>query len=156
MSVTIKLARIDKRLLHATVALNWNQFVNVNAMIVVDPTYVDDPFIEKVMQLCLPKTMGVHIFNVTQLMQFINEEKEPHKIMVIFKDLQTAKEAVEAGFLVDEIQLPYPASRIVIKKLEDYFSESDIRAMRVIQKAGIKLFFQTSPMDNKEYGVFKR
>lgn len=157
MSTTIKLARVDKRLLHATVALNWNQFVNANYAIIVDPSYSNDPFITKVMQLCLPEPMKVKIFSIEELMAFINEDSMVKRnVMVIFKDLITAKNAVAAGFRTKEIQIPYPASRIVIKKLSDFFNEDEIQCIRFIQQNGIKLFFQTAPMDNKEYSVFKK
>jgi len=157
MSTRIKLTRIDQRLLHATVALNWNQFVNANYAIVVDPSYSKDPFITKVMQLCLPEPMKVKIFSVEELIDFINEDsKTKRNLMVIFKNLAIAKEAVEAGFKTVEIQIPYPASRIVIKKLSDFFNEKEIQYIRFIQKKGIKLFFQTAPLDNKEYSVFEK
>ena len=73
MSTKIKLARIDKRLLHATVALNWNQFIDADNVLIVDPDYVNDPFIADVMQLCLPKTMKVKIFSIEQFLEYINE-----------------------------------------------------------------------------------
>jgi PTS system mannose-specific IIB component len=157
MSTTIKLARIDKRLLHATVALNWNQFVNANYAVIVDPSYSNDPFITKVMQLCLPEPMKVKIFSVKELIEFIDEENMTKRnLIVIFNNLATAKRAVEAGFKTKEIQIPYPASRIVIKKLSDFFSEEEIQFIRFIQEKGIKLFFQTAPLDNKEYSVFTK
>lgn len=157
MSTTIKLARVDKRLLHATVAVNWNQFVNANYAVIVDPSYSNDPFITKVMQLCLPEPMKVKIFSVEELMAFINEESiAKRNLMVIFKNLAIAKKAIEAGFKTKEIQLPYPASRIVIKKLSDFFSEEEIEDIHFIQSKGIKVYFQTAPLDNKEYSVFKK
>lgn len=157
MSTRIRLARIDKRLLHATVALNWNQFLNANYVIIVDPDYSNDPFIIKVMQLCLPAPMKVRIFSIKELIAFINEESSAKRnLIVIFKNLVIAKEAVEAGFKVKEIQMPYPASRIIIKKLSDFFSYEEIQHIRFIQEKGIKIFFQTSPLDNKEYSVFKK
>ncbi|CAM2810935.1 PTS sugar transporter subunit IIB [Erysipelothrix tonsillarum] len=157
MSTKVKLVRIDKRLLHATVAVNWAPFVNANFAIVVDPTYVGDSFIENVMQLCLPKYMRVKIFNVPQLIEFVNEQTyETRNIMLIFKDLKTAREAVEMGLKVDEIQLPYPASRMMIKKLPDYFNDTEIIDIRRIQNYNTKLYFQTAPLDAKEYGIFKR
>jgi len=157
MSITIKLSRVDNRLLHATVALNWNQFINANYVIVVDPDYIDDPFIASVMQLSLPKTMKVKIFNVEQALHFLQEDTgAARKVMVIFKDLKTARQAVEKGFRTKELQLPYPASRIVIKNLMDYFSKEEIADIRFIQSNGIRLFFQTAPMDNKEYAIFTK
>ncbi|MCR1898989.1 PTS sugar transporter subunit IIB [Irregularibacter muris] len=157
MGITIKLARVDQRLLHATVAVNWNQFVNANYVAIVDPKHNNDPFINKVMQLCLPKPLKVKIFSVEELVAFINKDSTKKcNLMVIFKDLATAKKAVEKGFKTKEIQIPYPASRIVIRKLSDFFNEEEIQYIRFIQGKGIKLFFQTSPLDNKEYSVFTR
>ena len=152
MSTKIKLARIDKRLLHATVALNWNQFIDADNVLIVDPDYVNDPFIADVMQLCLPKTMKVKIFSIEQFLEYINEGRNI-KAMVIFPNLSVA---VKAGFRTKEIQMPYPASRMMIKSLSDYFSEEDIEKIRYIQSQGIRMFFQTAPFDNKDYSIFKK
>ena len=155
MSTKIKLARIDKRLLHATVALNWNQFIDADNVLIVDPDYVNDPFIADVMQLCLPKTMKVKIFSIQQFLEYINEGRNI-KAMVIFPNLSVACDAVKAGFRTKEIQMPYPASRLMIKSLSDYFSEEDIEKIRYIQSQGIRMFFQTAPFDNKDYSIFKK
>ena len=155
MSTKIKIARIDKRLLHATVALNWNQFIDADNVLIVDPDYVNDPFIADVMQLCLPKTMKVKIFSIEQFLEYINEGRNI-KAMVIFPNLSVACDAVKAGFRTKEIQMPYPASRMMIKSLSDYFSEEDIEKIRYIQSQGIRMFFQTAPFDNKDYSIFKK
>ena len=155
MSTKIKLARIDKRLLHATVALNWNQFIDADNVLIVDPDYVNDPFIADVMQLCLPKTMKVKIFSIEQFLEYINEGRNI-KAMVIFPNFSVACDAVKAGFRTKEIQMPYPASRMMIKSLSDYFSEEDIEKIRYIQSQGIRMFFQTAPFDNKDYSIFKK
>lgn len=155
MRTKIKLARIDKRLLHATVALNWNQFIDADNVLIVDPDYVNDPFIADVMQLCLPKTMKVKIFSIEQFLEYINEGRNI-KAMVIFPNLSVACDAVKAGFRTKEIQMPYPASRMMIKSLSDYFSEEDIEKIRYIQSQGIRMFFQTAPFDNKDYSIFKK
>ena len=155
MSTKIKLARIDKRLLHAKVDLNWNQFIDADNVLIVDPDYVNDPFIADVMQLCLPKTMKVKIFSIEQFLEYINEGRNI-KAMVIFPNLSVACDAVKAGFRTKEIQMPYPASRMMIKSLSDYFSEEDIEKIRYIQSQGIRMFFQTAPFDNKDYSIFKK
>ncbi len=153
--LNIKLVRIDSRLLHATVQLNWNQFVNADQIWVVDPHYVEDPFIANVMQLCLPKTMKVNFYSVEQFIEKVNENM-PIKVMVIFPNLDIVTQAVEQGFYVEEIQLPYPASRVMLKTLSEYFSREDIERIRFIQEHNIKLFFQTTPYDNKDYSIFKK
>lgn len=157
MSIKIKLVRIDKRLLHATVALNWNSFVNANFIAVIDPTHTNDPFFEKVLQLSFPKRNRVTIFSVDQLLDFLETGTEDKcHLMIIFKNIEVLREAVDKGFEIAEVQMPYPASRIMLKKMEDYFSTEEIADIRAIQKKGTKFFFQTAPMDAKDYSVFKQ
>lgn len=153
--INIKLVRIDSRLLHATVQLNWNQFINADQVWVVDPHYVEDPFIANVMQLCLPKTMRVNFYSVEQFVERL-KVADNIKVMIIFPNLKIAAQAVEAGFSVDEMQLPYPASRVLLKKLSEYFSKEDIERIRFIQSRKIKLYFQTTPFDNKDYSIFNK
>lgn len=153
--LNIKLVRIDSRLLHATVQLNWNQFINADQVWVVDPHFVTDPFIVNVMQLCLPKTMKVNFYSVEQFIDRINENPSI-KVMIIFPNLEIVKQAVAKGFKVKEIQMPYPAVRVMLKSLSEYFPDEDIERIRFIQEHDIKLFFQTTPYDNKDYSIFKK
>lgn len=157
MSVKIKLVRVDNRLLHATVALNWNSFVNANFIAVVDPTHTDDPFLAKVLQLSFPKKKGVGIFSVDQLLEFLQKDREEKcNLMIIFKDLEVLKEAVDKGFEISEVQLPYPASRVMIKQLDAYYSVEEIKAIKYMQTKGTRFFLQTAPYDSKDYSIFKQ
>ncbi|MHC5228701.1 PTS sugar transporter subunit IIB [Enterococcus sp. LJL99] len=156
MSLKIKLVRVDNRLLHATVALNWNSFVNANFIAIVDPSHIDDPFLTKVLQLSFPKKDGVGIFSIEQLLDFLAQDRdEKCNLMIIFKNLDILNEAVEKGFQVKEVQLPYPASRVLIKKLDAYFSEKEIDMIRKMQRKGVNFYLQTAPYDSKDYTIFK-
>lgn len=157
MSKKIVLARVDKRLLHATVTLNWDRFINVDYVAVVGSEYDDNPFVASVMQLCLPKSMKVKILTEEALMDFLNQDEEfgkTSRVMVIFKDLSVVSRCVNLGFHVDEIQVPYPSVAPTVKKLSSYFSEDEIKDISCIQKSGIKLYFQTTPYEAKDYGSF--
>ena len=147
---------MDNRLLHATVALNWNSFVNANFIAIVDPSHIDDPFLTKVLQLSFPKKDGVGIFSIEQLLDFLAQDRdEKCNLMIIFKNLDILNEAVEKGFQVKEVQLPYPASRVLIKKLDAYFSEKEIDMIRKMQRKGVNFYLQTAPYDSKDYTIFK-
>ena len=151
MSKKVSLARIDKRLLHATVTLNWDPFIRVDYVAVVGSEYKNDPFTASVLQ------MKVKILKEEELMEFLelNEGPKASRVLVIFKDLETARKCVELGFWVEEIQLPYPTVEIVgKKKLSSYFNKEQIDAVREIQNHGIRLYFQTIPYQAKDYASF--
>lgn len=99
MSKKVKLVRVDKRLLHATVALNWNNFINASYIAIVDPTHKDDPFLEKVLQLSFSNKSKVSIFSVDQLLEFLAQDTEEKcNVMIIFKNICALREAVNKGF----------------------------------------------------------
>ena len=157
MSKKVKLVRVDKRLLHATVALNWNNFINASYIAIVDPTHKDDPFLEKVLQLSFSNKSKVSIFSVDQLLEFLAQDTEEKcNVMIIFKNICALREAVNKGFSSKEVQLPYPASRILLKKIDEYFTQEEMTAIREIQEKGVKFFFQTTPMDTKDYSDFNK
>lgn len=152
MSAKIKLVRIDSRLLHATVSLNWNRFINANTILVVNSSRIEDPFIINVMKLCLPKTILVKFLEVEDLIKYLDDNSNSNdNIMIIFSDLGIAYKAIEKGFGIKEIQLPYPAHWLAIKHLSNFFDEEELSLINKIQSKNIKLYFQTSPFDKKNY-----
>lgn len=152
----IKLVRVDSRLLHATVALNWNRFVNSNVVIVVTEKHIRDPFMEKIMQLSFPTNNQLAFYSVEQLIDYLKDDEtiENLNIMIIFDNLSTLYKAVELGFIPKEVQLPYPG-RIILKKIMEYFDDKELTIIRSLQTLNIKFYFQTSPMDGKNYQAFK-
>lgn len=146
----INLVRIDPRLLHATVQLYWTQFIDVKQIWIINQEYAADPFISSVLQLCLPKSIQIKIYRPEELVELTsNNIKEG--VMVIFSDILTAKNTIALGFSVNEIQLPYPASKGLLKGLDNYFKDEELSALSIIQDKGVKLYFQTSPYDKKTY-----
>ena len=109
MSKKVSLARIDKRLLHATVTLNWDPFIRVDYVAVVGSEYKNDPFTASVLQLCLPRTMKVKILKEEELMEFLelNEGPKAYRVLVIFKDLETARKLQMRSIEVVKIIIRY-------------------------------------------------
>ncbi|MDN6243915.1 MAG: PTS mannose/fructose/sorbose transporter subunit IIB, partial [Tetragenococcus koreensis] len=53
-----------------------------------------------------------------------------------------------------EIQIPYIASRVLLKNMADYFAKDEVKIIRDIQDKGMKFYFQTAPTDTKDYNFF--
>ena len=161
MSGKVKLVRVDNRLLHATVALNWSRFVNASQIIIVDEKSKGDLFFEQVLQLSLPSTINVKILSADQLLAFHQElEKDTDgrkvNIILLFKKISDVYSAYQNGYPLREVQVPYPASRFLIKKLAYYYGDKDLQKIRELQKNGIRFYYQTTPMDVKEYSIFEQ
>lgn len=96
MSKKVSLARVDKELLRATTNMNWN-LTAVDYVVVVGADYVNDPFTESIMQLCLPNIIRVKILRKEDLSAFLqkDEGRKEARVMIIFKDLATAEQLSE-------------------------------------------------------------
>lgn len=157
MGKKLILARVDKRLLHATVTLNWDRFVNTDYVVIVGSGYEKDPFMTSVLQLSMPKSLKVRVLSEEDMLDFMETEKlgKVSKVMIIFKNLATVKRCIELGFWTKEIQLPYPNGVLKIKRLADYFTKEELEYISFIKGKGIRLYFQTSPCDVKDYNSFE-
>lgn len=158
MKNKIKLVRVDDRLLHATVAVTWSKFVNANFAVIVKEDREVDPFVDEVMRLCLPKSMSVEFTNPSEFQTFMNSDKivKDDNIMIVFKNLTCVREVVENGYVLKDVQIPYPASRMMIKNLEEYFNLEDLNNIDYLLQQDINIYFQTSPHDGKESNIFKK
>ncbi|KAF1305148.1 PTS sugar transporter subunit IIB [Candidatus Enterococcus willemsii] len=156
MSARVKLIRVDNRLLHATIVLNWASFINARFIAIVDPQYEKDPFIEEVLQLSISSSIKIVILSVEELSKFINDDKtwDKQNVIILFKNLSVLYEAFKQGLPMKEVQFPYPASRLMLKQIPVYFSEDDIQKICEMYKNGVKFFYQTTSMDMKDYNTF--
>ncbi len=156
MSKKVSLARVDKELLRATTNMNWN-LTAVDYVAVVGADYVNDPFTESIMQLCLPNIIRVKILRSEDLPVFLerDEGRKESRVMIIFKDLATAAQCIENGCPLEELQIPYPPVEVSgKKKLSTYFNQEEIDSIRRIQGLGTRLYFQTVPYQAKDYSSF--
>ena len=156
MSKKVSLARVDKELLRVTTNMNWN-LTAVDYVAVVGADYVNDPFTESIMQLCLPNIIRVKILRGEDLPAFLekDEGRKEARVMIIFKDLYTAAQCIERGCPLEELQIPYPSVEVSgKKKLSAYFSQKEIDSIRRIQGCGTRLYFQTVPYQAKDYSSF--
>ncbi|MDN6422280.1 MAG: PTS sugar transporter subunit IIB [Tetragenococcus koreensis] len=145
MKPDVKLVRIDNRLLHATIALNWNRFVNANHILIVNSKYESDQFLEEIMQIVSPNSLDYFLKH-----KIVDQAN----IIILFKNLESLKIAVDNGFYFSEIQIPYIASRVLLKNMADYFAKDEVKIIRDIQDKGMKFYFQTAPTDTKDYNFF--
>lgn len=154
----IKLVRVDNRLLHATVVLNWGSFVNVDTVIVIDDETYVDPFIEKVLQLSFPNKK-LRMFSVNDLDKYFQVDSDKiENIIIIIKNVSLLREVVACNNPhIDEVQFPSPSSRLLLKPIESYFSKKDIENIKYLQEhKNIKFYFQTAPIDTKNYSYFEK
>ena len=152
MKPIIKLARVDERLLHATVALNWNRFITVDEFVTVDSEYVRDLFIEQIVKLSMPG-QKVKILDVLGFINYSETifEDDNHRAMVIFKDVHTLRLCVENGFQIKEVQFQAQSNKLKNHGISSWLTERDKVDFAYLYTKNVLTYFQTSPFDEKSY-----
>lgn len=99
----VKHLRIDNRLIHGQVAVNWKSHVNADAIIVCNDQVAED----KILKLTLPMAAAgskVHILRIDELIAYDQEHPSETKF-VICKLATDALELLRKGLEVEELNI---------------------------------------------------
>jgi len=146
----IKHLRIDNRLIHGQVAINWMHSINADAIAVVNDDVAKDP----IQRMALPlaaKGTTVYVFSHEDLKRFVAEN--PGKVLfVIARFPIDALRILEAGLQVDEVNVgnaaPIAGTRyVMVERRSIAATKEDAEVYRKIAALrGGQLMTQTVPI----------
>lgn len=142
MSLTIKIVRIDDRLIHGQVATVWAKQTGVNRIFVVNNDVAKDEFRKKLLKQATPPGIKANIVTVQKLIEVYPDDKyNEFKVMLIFTNPSDILEAVEGGVPIRSINVGGMAFSDGKKKLTAAVSvtDDDIQAFKVLGSKGIEL-----------------
>ncbi|MCI5774713.1 MAG: PTS sugar transporter subunit IIB [Erysipelotrichaceae bacterium] len=147
MKATIKLIRVDNRLVHGQVGITWTASLDVDTIIVVDDEVALSSFPQRLM-LNIAKAANVKIrfYSVSDFIKALNNESK-QKIFVVVKTIQVAKKLAEANIQVSKINIGnihYDKGRIPFNK-KVYLTKEDIDDINYIIDKGYNIFYQDVP-----------
>lgn len=149
MSLDIRLWRVDKRLLHSTIVINWGKTLNINYFIVVDNEKSKDPFYERILSLGLPQGSKVKICDskkFNEITKALTNSSASYRAIVVFRSTAEMNEVVQFCDKVKEIQFPYAYSMFK----SNYLSQNGT-IIENLKDQGIKFYLQNSPYETKRY-----
>ncbi|MDR3565231.1 MAG: PTS sugar transporter subunit IIB [Negativicutes bacterium] len=145
----IVLARIDSRLIHGQVITKWMKQANASHILIIDDTLSKDPFMGKVYKIAAPPSCQVHIKSVDEGVEALKNNESPTRLLLLFKDVATAKRCWQAGLLLKQLQvgglIGAPGRKVVFQSITLIKSEAD--DLLEMQKGGVEIIFQTVPED---------
>lgn len=140
----IKMVRIDYRLIHGQIVAKWIKFRPVDRLILVDDDLVEDEFMGDIYRMAVPQK-EVDIVRLNEISETIN--KVDDKVMLIFKDVQSAYKVFKDGFLFPEINVgaiqDNKDRKSVIQGVS--LSKEEFGMLKEIQNQGVNVFLQPIP-----------
>lgn len=149
--MTVKHMRIDNRLIHGQVTVNWVQSVGAEQILVVNDQVANDP-IQKVLLPKAARGVKTSVLSVDDAITFVNEHPSV-TILIVAKFPADALKMLQAGVKPEQVnvgnQAPLPATKYTMVTHSIAVTADDAKVYRDIAGQGITLTSQMLPSDSK-------
>lgn len=146
------LARVDTRLLHGQVAINWNKATNPNRIIVVNDTVAEDDMRKSLLSQAAPPGVRTHAIPISKLVE-INDDPRfgATRALLLFDNPQDVLEAVKQGVDIDEVNLGSMAHTTGKQMINKALSvdAADVETFKELKELGVTFDVRILPGDSR-------
>lgn len=143
----ICLARVDDRLIHGQVALQWQRHLQCDAIIIVDDQVASDPLLQDVLTLAAPPNTPVRIYCVDEACRKLTQQDIPQRILLLMRSPEVAQRLHEAGVPLPALNiggLAYAEGRQrVFQSIA--LAPEHVEALDALAEQGVEIYFQLIP-----------
>lgn len=132
----IVLARVDDRLMHGQIVVSWIPFLKVNEVIIIDDEYANDEFMTLLIKNAAPDNVRVHVFTCSNASDYLKEEDDGSRILIILKNVEYLKNLLESNIKLNKINLGNLGSSPQRKKYYNsvHLSDYELKLLKEISK----------------------
>jgi PTS system mannose-specific IIB component len=146
----IVLARIDERLIHGQVAMNWSRYSKCERIIVCSDEVSKDELRSTLLVKAVPPGLKANVVDIDKAVKVYNNPKYADmKVMLLFQNPSDLLRLVEKGVDVRVVNvggMPFREGKKLITKAVGV-DETDIAAFKKLHERGIELEIRTLPTD---------
>lgn len=108
----VTFARVDHRLIHGQVITKWSKIAAAQKIVIVDDVLGQDSFMVDIYKMAAPSGIEVDIMSAEQAGTAFSQDALGDKnIFMLFKSIQMARKAFDAGLKLEALQLGRRARR---------------------------------------------
>ncbi len=144
--------RIDFRLFHGMVAINWTRYFHIKHIYFIDEEAAGNDVMEQIFTMAKPEDVTMEFYSVDDAAAKWKEgyfdESGDHK-MVLIKNIDSLKRLVDQGVHISKVivgNTERGAGKKAIKR-EFFLDDNDARELNQIEQSGVDLEFQQLPAD---------
>ncbi|WP_273746667.1 PTS N-acetylgalactosamine transporter subunit IIB [Morganella morganii] len=145
----IVLSRIDERLIHGQVGVQWVGFAGANLVLVANDEVAEDPLQQNLMEMVLTEGIAVRFWPLQKVIDNIHKAADRQKILLVCKTPEDFLTLVKGGVPVERINvgnIHYTEGKRQIAKTVSV-DEADIAAFRGLNEAGVACYIQGVPTE---------
>lgn len=154
MTMEVRLARIDSRLLHGQVATVWTKSVAPNRILVVSDAVAEDALRKMLIVQAAPPGVRANVITVDKMIEIYQNPLFDDVKPLILTDTPQNMARLVAGGLdlhqtgIDIGSLAYSAGMVMVTNAIAV-GHDEAAALYALQAAGLKIFAQKVPTDKK-------
>lgn len=145
----IVLSRVDERLIHGQVGVQWVGFAGANLVLVANDEVAQDTVQQSLMEMVLAEGIDVRFWTLQKVIDNIHRAADRQKILLVCKHPADFLRLVEGGVPIKKINIGnmhYAEGKQQIAKTISV-DEADINAFRGLKQAGVNCFVQGVPTE---------
>ena len=150
----VTLARVDDRLIHGQVVVEWIPTYDINYLMIIDDATARNKLIRRVLNSSAPSNLEFHIYSVKKAAEVLMESaaNPKEKIMILTKSTNVFPELMKAGCEFDAVNLGGMGMHEQRTPLFRNIScdEEELAAIRYMMDAGVEVYYQLVP-EQKRY-----
>lgn len=101
----IVLSRIDERLVHGQVGVQWVGFAGANIVVVVNDEVANDEIQQSLMEMVLVEGIAIRFWTVQKTIETIHKAADRQKILLVCKTPKDFRMLIEGGVPIDQINV---------------------------------------------------
>lgn len=143
--MSLRLVRIDDRLLHGQVVAVWLRALGAQRIVIVDDATARDEFLREVLTLAAPQGVPVEVHDVaTGAARLIALAATPEPVIVLARMPRTVLELRHAGVPIEVVDLGGMGSGPGRRRLHKTISVSpdELRELRELEQMGTRVEIQ--------------
>ncbi|HAD41743.1 PTS N-acetylgalactosamine transporter subunit IIB [Plesiomonas shigelloides] len=146
----IVLSRIDERLVHGQVGVQWVGFANANIIVVANDEVAADQIQQNLMEMVLAEGISIRFWTVQKTIDTIHKAADRQRILLVCRTPKDFRQLVEGGVPVTQINvgnMHYAEGKTQIAKTVSVDAE-DIEEFRQLKALGVTCTVQGVPTES--------
>lgn len=146
----IVLSRIDERLVHGQVGVQWVGFSNANIVVVVNDEVSTDEVQQNLMEMVLAEGIAIRFWSVQKTIDTIHKASERQKILLVCNSPADFRKLVEGGVSITQINvgnMHYAEGKKQIAKTVSVDAK-DISDFNALKALGVSCAIQGVPTES--------
>lgn len=154
--MTIKIVRIDDRLIHGQIVQGWLKTIDVDKILIVSDEVANDEMQQVLLSMAVPSSVKLVIKNIKDASyEIANEVYEKDNLMILFSNPQDIVKMIDNGIKFQSINIGGMHYAHGKKQLLSNLSvdRNDVEAFLKLINCGIELETRALPQDDRYNAV---